>query len=130
MNTLINLLHQHPEAGVVALFLIAVGAHVTVGAALHLRLRDFDWHKLGGFVEQDFATTRGKAILVTFVLSLVTQLAGGSAWKAAFGVSLAALVASCSAATLPVVRDTLYELVQLVSGWSPTASRETQKAMA
>ena len=122
MTTLLGLLRQHPEAGVVALYLIAIGSHAAVGALLHLlRLGDFDWHKLGNFVEQDLLTTRGAAIAVTFATSLLTQLSNGSNWHAAFGVSLAALVASCSAASLPIARDTLYELLQLVSGWSPAA---------
>ena len=117
-----QLFTQHPEVGVVLIFLLAVASHVTVGALLHwLRLKDFDWHKLGGFVEQDFATTRGLSILSTFVMTMVTQLTAVSSWKAAFGVSLAALVASCAAATLPVLRDTLYEALQLLTGFDPTA---------
>jgi len=117
MSTLIGLLRQHPEAGVVALYLVAIGSHAVVGALLHLlRLGDFDWRKLGGFIEQDLATTRGLAILTTFAASLLTQLANGAAFKAAFGVSLAALVAACAAATAPIARDTLYELLQLVVG--------------
>ena len=129
MATLSGLLHAHPEVGVVALYLVALGAHVVVGASLHaVRLRDFDWHKLGAFVEQDFSSSRGKAILVAFVLSLVTQLSQSASWKAAFGVSLAGLVAACGAATLPVVRDTLYELVQLVSGVNPAPAVGMQAA--
>jgi hypothetical protein len=111
------MIQTHPEVAAVVIFLLAVAAHVLVGATLHLvRLHDFDWHRLGAFVEQDFATVRGLAILTTFVLTLMTTTAPGQDWHAAFAPAFAALVASCAAATLPVVRDTLNELMQLVVG--------------
>src|SRR5262249_45124324 len=114
---LINLLRQHPEVGVVALYAIALGSHATVGALLHLlRLGDFDWHKLGGFIEQDLVTTRGLAVLTLAASSLLTQLSSGATLQAAFHVALAGLVAASAAATAPIVRDTLYELLQLVAG--------------
>lgn len=114
---IVNLAQAHPEVAAVMIFLVAVAAHVLVGALLHLvRLHDFDWHRLGAFVEQDFATARGIAILVTFLTTLATTTVPGADWRAAFVPAFAALAASCAAATLPVLRDTLYELVQLVSG--------------
>lgn len=117
MGQVISFFQNHPEVAAVMVFLGAVAAHVLVGALLHLvRLHDFDWHKLGAFVEQDFATTRGIAILVTFLTTLVTTVVPGSDWKAAFTPAFLALAASCAAATLPVLRDTFYELVQLLSG--------------
>ncbi len=117
MNQLQALIMVHPEVATVLIFLLAVLAHVVVGALLHLlRLHDFDWHRLGAFVEQDFATTRGLAILTTFVLTLATTTIPGGDWHAAFGPAFLALVGAAAAATLPVVRDTLYELVWLVSG--------------
>jgi hypothetical protein len=100
----------------VLVFLAALGAHVGVGGLLHLvRLHDFDWHRLGAFVEQDFATKRGVAILTTFVMTLLTTVMPGE-WRAAFGVAFLALSASCASATLPILRDTAYELVELLSG--------------
>lgn len=114
------LMVAHPEVAAVLVFLAAVGAHVAVGAALHLfRLHDFDWGKLGQFVEHDFATARGIAILVAFLTTLATTVVPGSDFRAAFVPAFAALAASCGAATLPIARDTLYELVQLVGGASP-----------
>jgi hypothetical protein len=112
-----SLIQAHPEVAAVVIFLLAVAAHVVVGALLHLvRLHDFDWHRLGAFVEQDFATARGLAILVTFLTTLVTTTVPGADWRAAFVPAFAALAASCAAATLPVLRDTLHELVELVTG--------------
>ena len=117
------LLQAHPEVAAVVIFLLAVAAHVVVGALLHLiRLRDFDWHRLGAFVEQDFATTRGAAILVTFLTTLVTTTVPGADWRAAFLPAFAALAASCAAATLPVLRDTFYELISLLSGRRPATA--------
>lgn len=114
------LLQAHPEVAAVLVFLLAVAAHVLVGAAVHLlRIHDWDWGKLGQFVEADFASTRGIAILVTFVMTLATTIAPGSDWRAAFTPAFLALAASCAAATLPVLRDTLYELVWLLSGTNP-----------
>ena len=116
----LQLAQAHPEVFAVGVFVMALGTHITVGALLHLvRLRDFDWRKLGRFVEQDMATTRGVAILVTLLLTLSTTIVPGSDWHAAFGPAFATLVASCAAATLPIVRDTLYELVQLLTGTNP-----------
>jgi len=114
------LAQAHPEVAAVVIFLLAVAAHVGVGALLHLlRLHDFDWHKLGQFVEADLASTRAKVILVTFLGTLATTTFPGSDWRAAFIPAFATLAASCAAATLPVLRDTLYELVQLISGVNP-----------
>jgi hypothetical protein len=101
-------LTRHPEIVVVVVFLVVLAAHVLVGALLHLvRLHDFDWHRLGAYVEQDFATQRGLAILTSFLLTMLTATAPGE-WRAGFGVAFAALVASAAAATLPIVRDTIY----------------------
>lgn len=117
---LVALFKVHPEVAAVLVFLAAVAAHVLVGALLHAtRLHDFDWGKLGQFVEHDFASTRGLAILVTFLTTLATTVAPGTDFRAAFAPAFLALAASCGAATLPVVRDTLYELIQLVSGANP-----------
>lgn len=111
---------RYPEVGAVLAYLAAVAAHVAVGALVHLfRLHDFDWHKLGAFIEQDFATRRGLAIGSTFVLTLMTTIAPGADWSVAFIPAFAALAAACAAGTLPVVRDTLRELLQLVSGQEP-----------
>lgn len=115
------LIHAHPEVAAVVIFLLAVAAHVIVGALLHLlRLGDFDWHRLGQFVEADLASTRAKVILVTFLGTLLTTTIPGGDWRAAFIPAFAALAASCAAATLPVLRDALYELVELISGTKPT----------
>lgn len=124
MNQLLALLLAHPEVTAVLLFLIATGLHVAVGAALHaFRLHDFDWGKLGMFVEQDWATKRGIAILATFLTTLATNLGPNADWRAAYVPAFLALAASCASATLPIARDTLYELVYLVSGFNPAAGR-------
>lgn len=121
------LLQAHPEVATVLVFLVALGAHVAVGAALHLlRLHDFDWHKLGQFVEHDMASVRGVAILTTFLLTVATTTLPGADWRAAFGPAFATLVASCAAATLPIVRDTIYELIELVSGINPKPAARLQ----
>jgi len=110
-----------PQVFVILVFLAALALHVVVGALLHrFRLHDFDWKKLGMFVEQDMATKRGAAILTTFVVALITSAQPGQSWQAAFPVALVALVGACVAATLPVIYDTVSELVQLVTGVDPT----------
>ncbi len=105
-----------PDVLPVLCFLAVLAAHVLVGAILHaVRRHDFSWHELGAFVEQDFATTRGAAIFATFVLTVASSTGGGD-WQAAWAAAWAALVASCGAATLPIVRDTLTQLAELVGG--------------
>lgn len=112
-----DLLVTHPEIGVVSLFLLAVGLHVAVGAALHhFRLKDFDWNKFGAFVETDLASTRAIVIGVSFASTLFTTAFTGGDLKLAFGPAFVVLVASCASATLPILRDTLYEVQQLVTG--------------
>lgn len=124
LAALVALFHDHPEVGAVVVFLAAVAAHITIGALLHAtRLHDFDWGKLGLFVEHDFATARGLAILTTFLLTLTTTVVPGSDFRAAFGPAFATLAASCAAATLPILRDTLSELGQLVNGVNPAPAR-------
>lgn len=116
MTGLLEFARRHPEVATVVVFLLAVAAHVAVGALLHLlRRRDFDWHRLGAFVEQDMASLRGLAILTTFVLTLLTTTYGGD-WAAAWGPAFGSLVAACAAATLPILRDTGYELLELMTG--------------
>ncbi len=110
----------HPEVGAVLLFLTALALNVVVGALLHLtRLGDFDWHRLGAFVEEDLVSSRGAAILVTFLLTLATSTVPGADWRAAYAPAFATLAASCAAATLPLLRDTLYEFIQLLTGTHP-----------
>lgn len=127
MNPLV-FLAAHPDVAAVTLFLAALGAHVLVGALLHLvRLHDFDWHRLGAFIEQDAATARGLAILTTFLLDVVTRLASASPGASAADLRLlvmpavVSLVAACGASILPLLRDTVYELVQLVTGFPVVA---------
>lgn len=125
------LAQAHPEVAAVVIFLLAVAAHVAVGAALHLvRLHDFDWSKLGQFVEADLAATRGIAILITFLLTVATTTLPGSDWRAAFTPAFLTLVASCAAATLPIARDTLYELIELLSGVNPKPAARLQPLKA
>lgn len=114
------LLRAHPEVATVLVYLAVLGAHVVVGMLLHaLRLRDFAWDRVGQWIEEDVWTARGGAILVTFLMTLVTTIAPGSDWRAAFVPAFATLVAACAASTMPILRDTLYELVQLITGSDP-----------
>lgn len=120
MSQVVDFVSRYPEVGAVLAYLGAIALHVAVGVLLHLfRLHDFDWHKLGAFVEQDLATRRGIAIGTTFVLALVTTVAPGADVRAAFVPAFAALAAAAAAGTLPILRDAAYELVQLFSGWVP-----------
>lgn len=123
---------SNPAVLPVLIFLGAVALHIAVGILLHaIRLRDFDWYQLGHFVESDFAVTRGVAIFVTFVTTAGAQIivvkvplsALTQAELAAIVVPpWLALVASCGAATLPILRDTFYSFVQLLTGTRPMAT--------
>ncbi len=120
MNAFLALLRAHPEVAVVLGYLAALGAHVGVGMLLHaIRLHDFAWDRVGQWIEADAWTARGGAILVAFLLTLIAATLPGSDWRAAFTPAFLALVAAAGASTLPIVRDTLYELVQLLSGVNP-----------
>lgn len=119
---------QNPAVLPVLVFLAAVALHILCGAALHLlRLHDFDWGKFGEFVEHDFAVARGIAILVTFVMAVAAQLASTAVGNHLTVELLAAivvppwlaLVASCGSAVLPILRDSLYDFVQLLTGTRP-----------
>lgn len=130
MNPLV-FLAAHPDVAAVTLFLAALTAHVAVGAALHLvRLHDFDWHKLGAFVEQDMATARGLVILTTFLLDVLTRVVSATTppqtaaeLRLLVMPAVVSLVAACGASVLPILRDTLRELMQLVSGTNPKPAR-------
>lgn len=113
---------MNPAVTPVWFFLGAITLHVLVGGLLHLvRLKDFDWHELGNFVENDFASKRGLAILATASTTLATTFLPGADVKAAFLASWLAFAAACGAAVLPVLRDTFYDFVQLVSGSRPVS---------
>lgn len=121
------LLQAHPEVATVLVYLAALAAHVGVGMLLHaVRLHDFAWDRVGQWIEADVWTARGGAILTTFLLTLITTTVPGSDWRAAFAPAFATLVAATGASTLPIVRDTLYELVQLFSGRMPLAKMPAQ----
>lgn len=114
----------NPAVTPVWCFLGAIALHVIVGTALHLfRLRDFDWAQLGKFVENDYAVVRGIAILTTGVLTLSASFLPGADLQAAFVVCWVAFVGACGSATLPILRDCLYDFIELVSGTRPMAKR-------
>lgn len=117
MTTILVLARAHPEVATLLVYLAALGAHVGVGILLHaVRIRDFDWAKVGQFIEADLFTAQAAVMLTTFLLTLLTTIEPNSDWKAAFTPAFVTLVASAGASTLPIVRDTLRELVQLVGG--------------
>lgn len=131
LSTFTALAQAHPEVATIVVFLIVLGFHIAVGCLVHLvRLHDFDWHRLGKFVEDDFATKRGLAILVTFLMTLVTTTVPNQDVHAAFGPAFAALVLAAGASVLPILRDTLYELVYLVSGQEVAPAAQAAKVSA
>jgi hypothetical protein len=117
VSALIDFFGHNPAVGTLAVFFCVVMAHVLVGALLHaLRLHDFDWDKLGQFVETDFGSRRA---VVAFSLALGTVISDavpGSTAHSLAQVFLTALVPVAAANTLPVLRDTLRELYELVTG--------------
>lgn len=130
LDSLYNLAATYPLVAPPVIFLAAVLAHVVVGVLVHLiRRRDFDWHALGAFVEQDMATTRAKVIAIAFLsgLAVVVLVPSSSAadLKAATLPVFATLAAACTAATLPILRDTVYSLIELVSGSRPLMATST-----
>jgi hypothetical protein len=117
MSSLTDLYNSHREVAVVVVFLLAVAAHITAGVLLAVfRRHDFDWHHLGSFVENDVWTKRGGAILATFLITVAAATGSNADLHAAYTPALLALVATTGANTLSVVRDTLYDLIELVSG--------------
>jgi hypothetical protein len=131
LQYLVTLVHAHPEVATLFAYLAVLGAHVGVGMLLHaVRLGDFDWGKVGQWIEADVWTARGGAILVTFLLTLVTTTVPGADWRAAFTPAFLALVAAAGASILPIARDTLYELMQLISGVDPKPAARLQPAKA
>lgn len=117
MTSLFAFLQAHPEVVALGAYLLALAAHVGVGVALHAtRLADFSWDKIGQFMESDLWSKRAGVMLITFIGTVVTTTSPNGDIRSAFGPAFATLVVSATASTLPIVRDTLRELVQLVSG--------------
>jgi len=117
MANIVSFFASYPGAATLATFLGAVMAHVLVGIVLHAtRLHDFDWSKLPQFVEQDYASKRVVAVYVLALSNVMAQVTPSASAHALAQVFLAALVPAAAAATAPVVRDTISELVQLLTG--------------
>lgn len=123
MTPILDLFRAHPEVATLLVYLVALAAHVGVGILLHaFRIHDFDWGKVGQFIGADLWTAQAGVMLTTFLLALATTLTPSSDWHAAFVPAFGVLVASAAASTLPIVRDTLRELVQLVGGVQAAAA--------
>lgn len=128
MTPLLAFLQAHPEVVALGAYLLALGAHVGVGVALHAtRLADFSWDKIGQFMESDLWSKRAGVMLVTFIGTVVTTTSPNADIRSAFGPAFATLVVSATASTLPLVRDTLTELGQLIGG-VPAPARAPAKA--
>lgn len=129
MTPLLAFLQAHPEVAAIGAYLAALAAHVGVGVALHAtRLADFSWDKIGQFMETDLWSRRAGVMLVTFVGTVITTTTPNADIRSAFGPAFATLVVSATAATLPILRDTLTELGQLIGGIPAPASGPTKSA--